>query len=650
MNEREGWDSRAGGVRGALLLLAGLFLVGMSGISQAQPDPASAEAGPRMVLEAGRVRVTLERVAPQGDLSPGDRVTLSVVIANNAPHRWVRASLSLSTGNARFVAIKGRGMRVRGGGRARRLAFGRIYRDKPRRFTVTLALGARAGEHVLKLKVHRLAPRPRAVSAARKFVWHSTAVPIPVADGRSRQVSAGGIHLRLSARDADQTRNVDDVSEVILAVENRRAGRRARVRLRLAGEAVQILSIKRMGKGARLGLADDGDPDGGARLVTLSGLRRGRVVQLAVKVKMRPVRVRQLDIAAALRVVLLTPDAGTAAPAGRHVIGLGWRVRNCAGHFHAELAALRAGALAQVRAALRHASRPMPGRPGRWIFRPHHTELAARSRAGRKPSPSFAAGETGPAVQPVFRLAAHFVRYRGADVSLTRRGKLGWVTRRVSADLRNFTGQPLHPAICSGALFMMDYFSGKLGRFRRRLATVKARAAEALTIARQRSRALRKAVAAATGRAPVEVKAGQDVRQGGVEELRAMLTELAAMTGGAELADKVRAAPDGLAALRLMRGTVEQRGRTADMRRPPEGTAEATGAISDDAPSTANVASSVPRLLSSPELAALRRALPAIEAALYLAHVRRNHVPLEAGITGSIAAIRKAHARSCVCD
>lgn len=647
------------------------------GISAVQPVFAADEqAGGderRITLDAANVQAGVKLIGPAKGLKPGDRVTASFTVANNSRYRWVLTSLSLAAVNAKFIKIRGRGMRVRGRGTARKLTFGRIYRNKPRKFTVDLILGKTVGNHALKMTLHRIAPRPRTVSNTRRLVWRSDAAPesvvaslkpaspasaaLAVTIDPNPEITVGGIRVNLTAKDAGQIKRPGAVSGMQLSIRNDGDEKQAHTALLLEPLGVKILSVRRAGKGRQATITKDGEN----RLVTLAGLAPGKVARLNIKVKLVPGKAKHPTVAKILNVRLLDENGDASGEPAR----LGWYVKNCSGSFYATLAEIRAGPVSRLSADISRAAKPLGSKPGRWVFRPSRSELGIRRRKKRrkqqaaKTGQQESAGESGPEATPVFRLANTFVKSRGADYALAKTGKLGWVTRRVSADLRNYTGQPSNPAICSGAIFMMDYFSGKLRGLERRMTMIQSRSADAFTIAGVRFQAARKAVEAATGRDP----GGYDVPDG-ISGMRAMMAALAELADDDILAEKVRGSSDDLAALGLMRALFAPRVAKPEPKEKPitvngvSVTAQATAetAAEDNADSapenTAAIPAPVsrPRVLSEPELKALRGALSAIEAALYLADVRKNHDAVGSGIFGSIQTIREAHARSCNCD
>jgi hypothetical protein len=65
-----------------------------------------------------------------------------------------------------------------------------------------------------------------------------------------------------------------------------------------------------------------------------------------------------------------------------------------------------------------------------------------------------------------------FVTARAAIPEVGNNGRYNWLVARVASDLRSYLSQPPHPALCSGASQMLDFYQGQLAPLIKRMADV----------------------------------------------------------------------------------------------------------------------------------------------------------------------------------
>ncbi len=117
--------------------------------------------------------------------------------------------------------------------------------------------------------------------------------------------------------------------------------------------------------------------------------------------------------------------------------------------------------------------------PGRWVFSPG-TQRGKRSclkwrvyHSGRRKCRKWGKRQTVSGAflskdeATLFQTANQLVRARGVSSDMKRKSGNGWVLTRVAQDLRLYTRQPPHPAICTGAPRMVGHFEKHLGRVKK---------------------------------------------------------------------------------------------------------------------------------------------------------------------------------------
>ena len=190
--------------------------------------------------------------------------------------------------------------------------------------------------------------------------------------------------------------------------------------------------------------------------------------------------------------------AGVAAPAVAQS-----PAATCALAYHTALADLNKSAgesIAGAVGALRAADPLLPGRwiysqallgkPVRQVFRPKFQRVclepivvAGRNRCRRygelvaTEPPSLPAeleispAPTAPELR-VLKAVADLVEGQGAIPDVGNNGRHRWLAQRATADLKSYISQPPHPAICSGAREVADFYSAALVPLQKRVTSV----------------------------------------------------------------------------------------------------------------------------------------------------------------------------------
>jgi hypothetical protein len=413
-------------------------------------------------------------------------------------------------------------------------------------------------------------------------------------------------------------------------------------------------------KGGRI---DDSQPRKVARVL----VRGAADIQLVVEMKLKDAADRtgeRLDA----RLKLAVSSSDPRQTAAKSEAAFTWAVADCAGNFHQRLAEIRMASLDKLPAALKAARTPDAALPAQWLFQ-DRSETAApidqRKQQGRPASrpeavehvsilyavetveerfcqsknssgdcivwgtrtvqkrvpvdpfaPALAGTQRDLARQEkaVMALADQLVRSRGVISDLAATGRFSWVTARVSTDLRTFAGQPLHPAICTGSTELLDYFSANL-----------------VALSKQ-ARSLQEAARAARQIAAVRVGLLATFKAAGVEP------PLALPDSATDVPDRPLTALVGEMAERLLPSEDAKAVRRWET---PITALAALKARLDALPATAAPDSS-DRLVTV--------TLRAIEAAARIEMAERIFTAVDLGLVGSIAAMKSAHATTCVCN
>ncbi len=318
--------------------------------------------------------------------------------------------------------------------------------------------------------------------------------------------------------------------------------------------------------------------------------------------------------------------------------------------------------------------------PGHWMVRPSlkltgHKKRSKRLRRRDKSgielvsnqSSEFSALDYTAQEKQILKIADSIVRWRGKDPAFNKKGRYGWLTTRIAADLKTYMRQPDHPALCTGAIGMMDYLYKHSGRFRRRVALINQLSPLAHQYAAARYRAFKHILS--TGHAPLFVKIGASERYASLNTL---------MTRTASLLSKPLLR--SINQENLFLPTLEIFKRHAALEPSPKitGTHSRTVIILPT-PRPAPFSTSEQRkvkkhvvktVYSHKETSAvmghfphssrhkftaltreaLRKTLSAIEAAYYIDHIAQSYKALSDSIYGAISEIRKSHASHCICS
>lgn len=154
--------------------------------------------------------------------------------------------------------------------------------------------------------------------------------------------------------------------------------------------------------------------------------------------------------------------------------------QNCPQRFHAAVQWIRAKRVANINDIIKPISARDKSLPGRWLFPLGKVKMRRQCLrykvyySGRrkclkwsKPQKVTGAAFLSEGEQRFVRAAATYVSSRGQDPKLKPRSPSYWVINRVARDLKIYTSQPAHPAICTGVPRMLDYFEGNLGKVRK---------------------------------------------------------------------------------------------------------------------------------------------------------------------------------------
>lgn len=173
---------------------------------------------------------------------------------------------------------------------------------------------------------------------------------------------------------------------------------------------------------------------------------------------------------------------------------------NCSERFYSVMQRVKAERVARIKDIIKPITSYDKSLPGKWMFamgRARKRTVCVRYKryySGRRKCIKRAVRYSKPqggaflseAEESYITAARKLVAARGRDPMVKPRSASYWVINRVATDLGRFTGQPLHPAICTGVPRMVDYFDGNLTKIKKHVAKVheQAAAGEALLKAR----------------------------------------------------------------------------------------------------------------------------------------------------------------------
>ncbi len=152
----------------------------------------------------------------------------------------------------------------------------------------------------------------------------------------------------------------------------------------------------------------------------------------------------------------------------------------CSERFYAALQDIRSSKISSIRTAARPISTIDKTLPGKWIFTP--PSFRTRSvctkyrykRSGKrrcvKWSKSRPTNTSYTDDERDYILAAQkLIKGKGRHPMVKPRSPSHWVINIVAQNLNSYSSQKSHPALCTGALGMLDYFEGNLNRFKKHM-------------------------------------------------------------------------------------------------------------------------------------------------------------------------------------
>ncbi len=362
--------------------------------------------------------------------------------------------------------------------------------------------------------------------------------------------------------------------------------------------------------------------------------------------------------------------------------------KNCAKNYKAALSLSHKRYAPRLKYAVKISHSKVGSFPGHWITHPSLTlgnqqkKLSKRQRRRSKhgirlatlKSPRFSVQHYTAQEQQILRIADSVIRWRGKDPAFNKRGRYGWLTTRIAADLRVYMEQPDHPALCTGANLMMNHLYNNSGRFRKRVALVKKLSPLAHQYAAARYRALKYIIQ--DGKAPLFVKLGSTEKYA---SLNGLMTKTAKLLADSRLLPQLRQEQGFLPTIEILRKfTALENGQKKNgssyksqkrdilskimlpVRRPEniaQGKRKPTQKVKirtvfvhkETRAVVGNFLHSTAKL-SPLAQKALRKSLAAIEAAYYIDHIYQSYDALSTSIYGAISSVKQSHATHCICS
>ena len=295
-------------------------------------------------------------------------------------------------------------------------------------------------------------------------------------------------------------------------------------------------------------------------------------------------------------------------------VALSWPSSSCSRNFHSALLRIGDSGGNELREAWRAAQSPAASMSRRWHFRP---SVPPRSRRNSRDDSS--AGPISSSRERTIMTETASLMSSGFGRDLSSRGRYGWTISKTADDLKKYFTQQHIPSICTGALGFAAYYEEQLAPLGRRSDTLASLARDAVTLARTRAVAFVESARNLPGGHPAWGGAGLDTLKpsaapGG--DLKSLIVRmLRAVNADGETITEAGAAPNAYDAIRLL---------------------DETG-LSD---------AGVP---SRNRRAELGQALAAVEAAARIEAYRDQYDRFWKGFSGSLQAIRAAHAEHCAC-
>lgn len=155
----------------------------------------------------------------------------------------------------------------------------------------------------------------------------------------------------------------------------------------------------------------------------------------------------------------------------------------CSTRFYEALQDLRSTKISAIRTVAKPISKFDKTLPGRWIFSPpsFKTRSACKKykykKSGRRKCVKW--GKVvpkntayTPEEQEYILTAQKIISGKGRHPVVKPRSPSHWVINIVAQNLNSYSSQKPHPALCTGALGMVDYFEGNLKRFKKHMSSI----------------------------------------------------------------------------------------------------------------------------------------------------------------------------------
>lgn len=448
------------------------------------------------------------------------------------------------------------------------------------------------------------------------------------------------------------------IAEVTIKYTGKR--RSSDAELLLSAEGAKFMAIS----GRRIRVSKSG----ANRIARVRGLRRGKPRTVVVELSLGGGESLGGNLTKSLLSITLRPRRRSEQQTDSTI--LTWSVIDCATQFHGALQQLFNENGERLNVSLKSASAASRDFPGRWLFpvrlqtqkpkkkwvyeeRTERKKVCTRSKSRRYRTssgrvrrkrrcvawttrnvkrrvrvavpvaePSSAERQRIQSEMNLIRTATPFARARGAAQDLSKKGRFGFVSRRIATDLRTYLRQPKHPALCTGTSTMMDYLYGGASSFRGRIAQIAANSVNAHVPAEARVERLLDELMGEPGGhpgfggAPLSVLQPEPKLQDRDAQLRALIDRIAELSLSQSHVALVKSQTETFAALRQFSRLIRK------------------GAMAG---------------YSKAVQTATHQALGMIEAAHYLRAANRRYANVNSALFGSIEAIRGAHAKHCVC-
>lgn len=453
-------------------------------------------------------------------------------------------------------------------------------------------------------------------SAIAPALNHLTNTGAP-ATKENHELSAGGVSATITVLRTGQSYPAGGSAFARIELNNSSKSKRVGAELALETGTASIRDIS----GKKLTLRQEG----ALRIVSVDKIAPRKPRSIIVEL-----RLQEGEQPNTLKVTLRQP------PGAGESVNLEWKVANCAAAFYSQLVRVREGSGAGLADAVKAARARDRTRPGRWLFPPRFKNANAARTCVRRAKrwnkrrgryvyrctryktirPAATAGTPVAWERSVYNFASRWVSARARDRELSQTRDSGWATNRVSQNLQGFLNQERHPALCTGVIPFFNYFDERMAGFLKRAKKFDDMAGKAASLAMLRSSEAIDDVKAEPGGHPGWGSAPLDLPQGAGEQvLKRRVEALARLADNAALSERIAKADSTFAALRAMSEFLSAEGKS----------------------------------LAAPQRASMTRALSAIEAAEYIGTVTRHYGALRHALSGSMSALRQAHADNCPC-